>query len=106
MKQSKLLTKFYRAWDDQLFKLNSGKKTKYWFDPSDSLISSLEEYLAYIDKGEKYELLYQEIRNQFKKAKLDTALPFLTCDDGEEYNKERWVRKHLSRDVKTKFKLK
>lgn len=103
MKQSKELAKFYRLYLKQVKRHRKGKSTKSWFDYTEGLCFSLENYDYTLE---------EELKKQFKKAGLDKVYPFgeraydSQGDKTTDKNRIRWVKEHLKRKVKKTFELK
>lgn len=106
MKQSKQLTKFYRALSDAIYLYQKGKKTHEWFFPDEGICANLEGWSGCDSE------LESELDNQFRQAGLCIGYPFgennyyKTNDKTKDKNRIRWINKHLTRKVKRKFKLK
>lgn len=107
MKQSPELTAFYNAYNDWL-EAGAPDENKYDFSRSNGLCYNLE----YGFDGKRREIF--EMKEQFKKAGLDTIHPF-----GKEIflaahaqkvqhldpNRIKWVKAHLAEEVDEKFEL-
>lgn len=106
MKQSKKLTKFYRALSDAYYLHQRGKKTPDWFLFDEGICHNLDTWSDHDNE------LDDELGNQFKQAGLCRGYPFgennyyKINDKTKDKNRIRWTNKHLSRNVKRKFKLK
>lgn len=105
MKQSKELRNFYR----KVYKwMKNGAKEGKPFYRDNGLCSMFWDY-------DEDEAVFDEMQEQFKIARLDIEYPFGKCEyeqrlfNSTQYkdkNRVRWVKKHLKRNVKKKFKLK
>lgn len=120
MKQSKELTKFYKAYYKWI-KNGAKKNNKYNFQRKHGICSAITSYALYCSDSNctlyssKAGDMSREIKEQFSIANLHHLFPFGkdNYEDGyktgssyEDKNRVRWVKKHCKRNVKKKFKNK
>ena len=108
IRQSKELTAFYNAYNEWL-EAGAPEENKYGFSGYDGLCCSIVVYTR-----TPFSKIAVEMESQFAGAKLSKTYPFTRSNFIDRYdsgtlhldpNRRRWVKTHLTEEVKKEFTL-